>query len=405
MPGPCFDRAGMMAAVGLLFMLGYSEAKRSSDEVEMKLVSAHTRFGFKLFSELIKQDPHRNIFISPPGVMMALTMAYNGAEGQTQRVMTQTLELEGLSLPEVNHGNAALKNMLESPDSKIQLIIANSLWARKGVQFKPEFVDKNRNFYKATLTDLDFGDPNAALAINAWVKAATQNKITRAAGDKIDPATLLFLLNAIYFKGTWRLEFDKAKTAEGEFTTASGRAQKHPLMSQSGYYSYYQGKGFQAVALPYGKGQVSMYIFLPAKGSDLEEFYSRLDAKTWEEWMPQFHNSRGHIVLPRLRLNYDVDLNNALRALGMGMALDPALANFAHMCTALQRPFIQTVEHAAFVEVNEEGTEAAAVTSVGVGITAEQPTFSMVVNRPFFSVIRDSKTGLILFMGSIVEPE
>jgi serpin B len=178
------------------------------------------------------------------------------------------------------------------------------------------------------------------------------------------------------------------------------------MMSQSGRYNYYQDSNFQAVSLPYGQGRVSMYIFLPSKSSSLKKFYENLNAENWEGWMSQFSSMKGDIVLPRFKVEYEVVLNEALKALGMEVAFDKQRANFGGMCAISSgaNVFIDQVRHKTFVEVNEEGTEAAAATSVGIGITSVQPTFSMVIDRPFFLAIRDNQTGAVLFMGSIVEP-
>lgn len=214
-----------------------------------------------------------------------------------------------------------------------------------------------------------------------------------------------FLINAVYFKGKWTTQFDKKQTAEYPFYLAAGREKKHPMMSQSGKYRYYETKQFQAVSLPYGKDErLSLYIFLPSQNSNLSAFNKNLNAENWEKWMSQFRSQKGFIRLPRFKMNYDIKLNDTLKILGLGVAFGNR-ANFSGIGDNLS---ISEVKHKTFVEVNEEGTEAAAVTSVGVAPTAaipqEQP-FQMIVNRPFFCAIRDNQTSTVLFMGSIVEPQ
>ena len=380
--------------------------KSSGDALDSRLVAGNERFGFKLFAEVTKQDAGKNVFISPASVGLALAMTYNGAEGETKQAMSRSLEAQGMSLDELNRAYAQLKAALESPDPKVQLNIANSLWAKKSITFKPDFIQRDKQFYDAEVTSLDFNDPAAAATINSWVADKTKGKIDKIV-DQIDAQSILFLINAIYFKGKWTLEFDKAKTKEDTFTTGSGHQKRHPLMQQSGKYNYYEDKTFQAVSLPYGGGRVSMYVFLPKTGTSLDDFQKNLTASNWDAWMKEFVQTQGDISVPRFRVEYEIGLNEALKALGMGIAFDPARANFTGMVQTSENAFISRVKHKTFAEVNEEGTEAAAVTSVEMRVTsAMRPpkTFRMIIDHPFFFAIRDNKTGTMLFMGSIVDP-
>lgn len=386
------------------------KTQKASSVIDNRLVEANTRFGFKMFAELAKSDAGKNIFISAPSVAIALAMTYNGADSTTRDSMAAALELQGMTLDEINQANLALKTMLENPDSAVALTIANSLWARQGLPFKSDFMKRNEDSYAAQITNLDFNDPAAATTINHWVTDNTKGKILQIVDSPIDPSSILFLINAIYFKGAWTVEFDKTKTVDGRFTPLGGSGKMMPTMHQSGKYLYLQADHFQAVSLPYGKGRVSMYIFLPDENSSLAEFQHGLNAANWNQWMSQFARTEGDIALPRFKLEYDVNLNATLKALGMRIAFDPQKANFGKMfpITAAQNVFISKVKHKTFVDVNEEGTEAAAVTSVEVGITTvrEEPRhFRLVVDRPFFFAIRDNQTGTILFMGSIIDPK
>ncbi|MBD2180202.1 serpin family protein [Planktothrix sp. FACHB-1375] len=370
-----------------------------------KLVAANTNFGFKLFGQIFRQNSRENIFVSPTSVAIALSMTYNGASGTTQQAMAQTLQLQGMSLNEINQSQLALINILQNPDPKVKLSIANSLWAKKDVIFKPDFLQKSKEFYKAQVTNLDFANPNSPSIINGWVNQNTNGKIPKII-DRINPDDILFLINAIYFKGSWTKEFPKNATQQRPFTLLNGTRKQHPLMSQTGRFGYYENQSFQAISLPYGTRRLSMYVFLPKQNINLQSFYNNLTAENWEQWMNQFVSRQGTIVLPRFKLEYEVTLNQALQALGMGMAFQDR-ANFSGMTAVPAK--INQVKHKTFVEVNEEGTEAAAVTSVGVTATSvqipQQEPFRMVVDRPFFCAIRDNQTGTILFMGSIVEPK
>jgi serpin B len=374
--------------------------------VDARLVSANTAFGFKLFGEVAKQDAGKNIFISPASVGLALAMTYNGAVGETKLGMERALEIQGLHHDELNRAYGQLRQALESTDPKVELNIANSLWARKGVSFNPDFIQRDKQYYGAEVTALDFGDPASPGTINSWVSDKTKGKITHIV-DQIDAQTILFLINAIYFKGKWSIEFDKAKTKDDTFTTGAAQQKRVPMMHQSGRYNYYEGKNFQAVSLPYGAGRASLYIFLPGASSNLAEFQRNLTAANWDAWMKQFAETEGSIAVPRFRVEYEVGLNDALKALGMGVAFDANRADFSGIVQGSERAYISRVKHKTFAEVNEEGTEAAAVTSVEMRTTSArlQRTFQMVVDRPFFCAIRDNKTGTVLFVGSITDPQ
>ena len=372
--------------------------------VNPKLIAANTRFSFKLFSEVLKQDGTKNVFVSPSSVAIALSMIHNGAKGETQQAIVKALEMQGMSLSEINQANASLKTILESSDPKVQLTIANSLWAKKGVDFEPEFIQRNQKFYAAEVKSLDFADPSTLGQINGWVKKNTQGKISEIV-DRIHPDQVMFLINAIYFKGKWMNEFDKSQTTAQPFTLANGRQKQHPMMTQKDEYRYYETQRFQAISLPYGEGRTSLYVFLPKSNSSLSEFQKTLTAENWQTWMKTFSKREGSIQLPRFKMDYEIELKKSLSALGMGIAFDPSKADFSNLSSVSTR--IDEVKHKTFVEVNEEGTEAAAVTSIGIRATSAQVTvapFSMVVNRPFFCAIRDNKTGEILFMGSINDP-
>lgn len=373
-------------------------------EVNPQLVAANTRFGFKLFEEIRKRSPDKNIFISPASVAIALGMTYSGAGGETRQAMGKTLELPQLGWQEVNTANAALLASLSDADPKVKFAIANSLWANRDISFQPGFIDKIEDFYAAQISKLNFKDPAAAEQINNWVKQRTNSKIDKIV-DRIDPDAILFLVNAIYFKGTWTSPFSKASTRERPFTLLDGSQKQHPLMSRSGEYRYFENELFQAVSLPYGAGRLSLYVFLPKPGSALQTFYNRLNGQTWEQWMQQFKSRPGAVELPRFKLEYESRLDGALKALGMQVAFDRRRADFSGMTPA--RASIDRVAHKTFVEVNEEGTEAAAATGAGITATSvpTQPPFKMTVDRPFFCVIRDNKTGTLLFMGAIVNPD
>ncbi|HEY9868259.1 MAG TPA: serpin family protein [Candidatus Obscuribacterales bacterium] len=376
-----------------------------------KSQSSNVSFGLGLFAQTLAQKPGENVFVSPASVEIALAMTLNGARGETRKAMASVLGLPArASLKQINEGKAGLIAALTNPDPKVELAIANALWARKDVSFKKPFLDRNGKFYGAQCTALDFDDEQAALArINGWCSEKTRGKIPTIL-QSIPRAAILYLMNAIYFKGAWTVEFDKTATRERDFTLLSGGTRKHPAMFQSGNYRYLAGEGFQAVSLPYGSGRVSMYIILPDKGTSLAAFNKALTPENWASWMSQFRYTEGDIVLPKFKLEYETDLIPVLTSLGMGIAFDDDLADFSGMCVLPgENVKIGQVKHKTYVDVNEEGTEAAAVTSIGMvrttSIRLPRERFTMIVDRPFDCAIVDNTSGTLLFLGAIVEPK
>lgn len=379
-------------------------------QLDPRVQRATTDFGFRLFGRLVAQNQKENVVASPLSVASALAMAYNGADRETREAMADTLGFGEMTLDEVNHSYAALRNSLSRADGHVELAIANSLWAKEDVAFNPDFLGRNRQFYAAEVATLDFGDPAAPDVINRWVADQTRGKIDGIV-DEIDPLAVLFLINAVYFNGEWTVAFDEEMTRDRSFYLPDGSEKQHPMMSQMGQYQYLENDDFQAVSLPYGDGDASMYIFLPREHTGLTGFLANLGVDNWESWLDQFNNREGNIVLPKFKAEYEKSLIDPLKALGMGIAFDPRLANFDGMHDGAEELelYIQEVKHKAFIEVNEAGTEAAAVTSVGVGVTSlepeKPPRFSFIADRPFFYAIRDSKNGSIIFMGVVMDPQ
>lgn len=365
------------------------------------------RLAFKLLNQVTKEDAGKNVFLSPASLEMALAMTMNGAGGETLAAMANAIELAGLSGDEVNAANKTMADWLGQLDPKVTLETANSLWARKGVQFNPAFLVKNKESYGARVEALDFNSPSSAKTINAWVSDKTKGKISEIVTPPIDPQTILFLLNAIYFKGQWTRQFDKSKTRESDFTTASGGTKKVPMMSQSGKFKYMENDRFQAIFLPYGSEKTGMYLFLPGPAVGLPGFIQGMTPESWTQWMSRFSESEGDISMPRFKLEYEKALKDTLTAMGMGVAFTDQ-ADFSNMLVAgsPDKPFIQQVKQKTYADVNEEGTEAAAVTSVQVGVTSMPAgnRFSMVVDRPFFFAITDDTGKVILFEGALGNP-
>ncbi|NIM97312.1 MAG: serpin family protein [candidate division Zixibacteria bacterium] len=369
------------------------------------LVESDNRFGIKLFKEIVNEERDTNIFISPLSVSMALGMTYNGADGATKEAMEKTLELSGLTLEEINESYKNLINLLTQLDPKVQFDIANSIWYRDIWTPEKEFLDLCAQYFYAQVTGMDFSDPDAADIINAWVEDNTSGKIKEIVKNPIDPLIVMFLINAIYFKGAWTYQFDKDLTKDDWFYLADGSTVECKMMEQRAIYDYYLDDDFVAVDMPYGDGKFSMTIFLPDWDKNVDDLIDRLDQENYDLWISSLStpDDSFDVYLPKFKLEYSLKLNKVLAALGMGIALAQG-ADFSRMYRG-GGVWIDEVIHKTFVEVNEEGTEAAAVTCVSMTSSLPQGLTSFLVNRPFMFVIRESESGTILFIGKIVNPD
>jgi len=383
-----------------------------SRAVLRRLLTGTRDFGFDLFGQLVAQPgaASANVFISPFSIATALSMSYNGARGATAAGMAAALKLNGLSLDEVNAGYATLLPLLTGADPAVRVDIANSLWARNGSAFDPAFLRRVGAAYQAQVTDLDFGAPHAGATINAWVSAHTNGMIDSIVPDRLDPYALLYLLNAVYFKGQWTSPFEKRLTTPQPFTGAAGASKSVPMMTQRAAFSYYQGPDYQAIELAYGSGKMGMIVVLPAKGVSLAQVQARLTATGFDDVVSRLARSQGAISLPRFSVSYSAtpNLNDPLSRLGMSRAFIRDAADFSAMFASPlpAHLHISEVAHKAVMRVDEEGTTAAAVTSIGVTTAAVvRQEFSMVVDRPFFCAIREHTSGAILFIGQIADLE
>lgn len=367
--------------------------------VDTALVDADNDFGFRLFGMLAKQGSGKNLFMSPSSIALALDMVSNGARGDTRQELMQALGMKEIGMDGMNRANAALIASLKAPDPRVQLSIANALWAKPGLTIKPDFLQVSKQFYGAEVYPL-----RSEQEVNAWVSRHTNQKIKQmvSAEEVHDASTIL--IDAIYFKGLWTEPFKPTDTKPQPFTLLNGSSKMVPMMHQSSEYSYYQKNGLQAVSLPYGKQRMNMVVILPDRKADYPALLGRIHAADWKQLSTLFRRTEGTLALPRFRTEYEADLNSALKELGMKTAFQ-AGADFAGIAPGLK---IDHVKHKAFLEVTEEGTEAAAATSIHQGATAAPPSpekpFQMVVDHPFLCLIVDSDTGAVLFLGSIVDP-
>lgn len=379
-----------------------TELPRELSVAEGKLIDADNRFAFRLFREVVAQDTTEgNIFISPLSVAMALGMTYNGAAGETREAMARTLELQGLDIQEVNEAYRSLIDLLRGLDPRVEWILANSIWYRETLVPLPQFLDVNRQYFDAEVAGLDFNDPAVAARINGWVDDATRGRITEIVPDPMPMNIVMYLINAVYFKGAWTDPFDPDRTRSRPFTLASGSEVMVAMMAREQARTLPLARLDEGLIfeLPYSRGAHVMTVVLPAEGMDLGTISDGLDADRWNTWMASLDSTSVFIELPKLEFAYELTLNDVLSALGMGIALTPA-ADFSNMYQG-GGPWIDEVKHKTFVKVDEEGTEAAAATSVSM-VESLPPTIT--VDRPFFFAIRERFSGTVLFMGRVMDP-
>lgn len=398
-----------------ILLLGYScektKVEPGPNEINLTqkgkmLVESDNLFGINLFKEVLKtEDPEKNVMISPLSVSMALAMTYNGADGDTKEAMEKTLELSGFTIDEINENYKMLIDALSSVDPKVLMSIANSIWYKHTFEVEQDFINVNQNYFYAEVSPLNFYDPDAVTTINNWVADKTNDKITEIL-DAIPADAVMYLINAIYFKGIWKYEFDESDTEEKPFYLSDGTTKDVPMMVQEGSFNYFSNDILQAVEMPYGTGNYSMIILLPQSNKTPDDIIDQLTNENWNKWLSEFYEAgKVQIHLPRFKFEYKDLLNNELINMGMGIAFSSS-ADFskinpiAYLC-------ISRVIHKTFIEVNEEGTEAAAVTLVEIIVTSAggETGIHFYVNQPFIFAIKEKYTNTIIFMGRVMEPE
>lgn len=385
--------------------LNIAEGVEFGEKDYEKIVAPNNGLGFKVINE-IEADDNGNFFISPTSLLMALAMVYNGADGVTKEEIAKALQVEGINPIDVNKANASLMTMLNKDSKDMKLQVANSIWLNEEYHFQDDFSKRVKDYFNAEIEEIDITSNESPKRINNWVKDATNGKIDKMVDGPLDENLVAMLLNALYFKGDWKYPFDKKDTEKRNFSSMNGNAIQVPFMKLEEKLSYMANNEFQAIKLPYGEGEMSMTVVLPNEGVGLAEFQSTLSSEKWEDIRSGLKRMKGTILLPKFKLSYETELNGALEALGMASAFTEN-ANFSKMVEGDASLFISKVKQKTYIDVNEEGTEAAAVTGIEVDMTsapADDP-FIMDVNRPFFFVITDEETGVVLFMGAIANPE
>jgi serpin B len=334
-------------------------------------------------------------------------MAYNGADGDTKTEMENAMHLNGLTAEQINASYEMLIGALQSLDEDVVFEIANAIYYANSFSVKPGFLDINRKSYDAEVSGLNFSSPTAVETINGWVAAKTHNKI-QSIIDNLSPGDRMVLLNAIYFNGIWTNVFDEDGTKMRPFIKQNGEEKETPMMHREGTAEYTYNSLFKAVKLPYGNGQYNMIVMLPGAGKNSQNIIDELTSENWKDWDQQFEETEHVIVtMPRFKFAFKMNLNNLLKEMGMLQAFQPHSANFSKISD--EDLYISLVRHKSFIDVNENGTEAAAVTAIVIRATSAGPDeiqkIYFTVNKPFVFAITEKDTGAILFIGEVQNPE
>ena len=376
-----------------------TQLPRALTAAEVQVIGASNRFAFDLLAQANRAND--NLFLSPLSASMALGMTMNGAAGETWNQMRDMLGFGSLAEEEVNAAYKSLLELLVGLDPTVETAIGNSVWTRSGFPVDPDFLDTVREAFGAEVAELDFASTSASERINEWVTDATHGRIEDMVPDVIPDDVVMYLLNAIYFKGSWTLRFDPSETRTEPFHLDDGSTRAVPLMTLDGTLPYQENSRFQAVDLPYGGRAFAMTVLLPRQGVSVDTLTANLDAGEWEDVADGFRDEKVELFLPRFRMSYERMLNDDLAALGMVDAFDPDRADLTRL-SPVGPLFISEVKQKSWVDVNEEGTEAAAATSVGATFTSGVPVVR--ADRPFLFFIRERLSGTILFVGKFASP-
>ena len=366
-------------------------------------VARDNAFTFDLFRAVRKHSTDANVFISPLSVSMALNMTLNGAVGATADEMRAALRESGYSTADINTYCQSLREALLRADPKTTIGIANSIWYRQGATVKAPFIEANRTYYDAKVQALDFSSPTATATINGWCAQKTNNKIKEIV-KQVDPATFMYLINAVYFKGAWTTRFEKKNTRSADFHRADGSTQQVQMMYLRDTFRCASGDVCDYLEMDYGNHAFSMVIMLPKDGKTTRDVIATMDGKKWADAMQSLTLKEIPVFLPRFKAECEYPMHeHILPDMGMKLPFNSELADLSGIAdiSAFGRLFISSVIHKTFVQVDEEGTEAAAVTSIDIVGSNESSFF--IVDRPFLFVIREKSTGVILFIGEIGE--
>ena len=360
---------------------------------------ADNRFALEIFREVSAQNG-ANTFFSPLSLNMALGMLYNGASGETRTEMAEALGMADFSESEINDYYQKMSQALLKVDPLTNISIANSIWYRNGLPVKQPFIDVNKKYFDAEVKSLDFSKSDAADIINKWCADKTKNKISEIVQKPISADVMMYLINALYFKSKWELQFDKKNTKPDDFTKAGHQKKKVNMMEQTETFPYYADQNLQCVEMPYGNGAFSMVALLPANDMNIDQLVDYLDNTAWQNIVNHLQERKVWLKLPRFKIECEIPLNDPVKNVGMQRIFYGGLENISDVPLA-----VSEIKQKTFVKVDEEGTEAAAVTVItGIMDAGPGTTVQFFANRPFLYLIKEKSTGVILFIGRMDEP-
>lgn len=371
-----------------------------------EVIQTNNQFGLDLFNRIIESEEVANVMISPTSISLAMGMAYNGAETSTKAAFDSVLNYEGLTRAEVNAINRDLIKILTSNEEGNLLEIANSVWYRTNFPVYKGFIEMNKTYFDAEVKELDFASPAAIDAINNWVADKTNDKIDEIIKE-LSPEAMMVLINALYFNCLWEIEFDPDETKNETFYKEDQTAFADvEMMTTEGKFKFAATDDFTAVELPYKNGKFSMHLFLPSYGSSVDEVIGKLDGDSWLEWLEEFReHEKVQVTMPKFKFDYERSLADDLAGMGLGIAFTDA-ADFSGISEIAL--LISEVIHKTYIDVNEEGTEAAAVTAIVMELTSVGPGGGPVLirlDRPFLFAITENSSKSIVFIGKMMEPE
>ncbi|WP_346869780.1 serpin family protein [Clostridium sp. UBA5119] len=378
----------------------------SAKEVDKEVVEGNNKFAFNIFKEISKGENNKNVFISPLSISMALTMTYNGAKENTKAEMNKVLGYEGMSDDKINNSYKILHSYLENIDENIKLNVSNSIWIREGQNINKEFININKDIFGAKVDNLDFSKSSSVDKINNWIEKSTNNMIKDMLKGPIDGDVIMYLINAIYFKGQWQEPFDTNNNIIGEFTNSKGEKSEIDFMRKvaADDKTFYGEKNdFKVIKMPYDNGKVSMYAVLPKEGLNIDNFINNLNMNKWNSIKKSIGKEQEavNVSFPKFEMEYGTkELKGPLMDLGM----KNIFGDRANLSGIRENIYVSSVLHQGKIEVNEKGSEAAAATIVEVRETAmpiiDDPK-EFIADRPFVFIIEDEESGTILFMGKL----
>lgn len=401
-----FKRIWLLLATVILISCGVEEPidthpEKNLKESDKELIAKANVFGFEIFKSVNKKFFGKNVFISPLSISMALGMAYNGSAGDTREAFEGMLGFAGMDENTVNESYRNINSILPKLDKDVKFSLANSIWYRNGWVFEQSFIDLNKKYFNAEVKGLDFHSPLAPGEINNWVESKTNGKIKKLI-NVIPDEMVMYLINTIYFNAPWRFKFDKTKTVTDLFYSSEKIAINSFMMNAHREYDLYTNDGIQAVSLPYGNGSFRMLLVQP-ETMNIDEYIDKFDYNEFLDINKNLRSTKTYLFIPRFKMEFEETLNEYLKKMGLEIAFIPELADFTRIYKGPEKLYISEVKHKSYVEVNEEGTEAAAATSIGMGTTS-MPV-SLKFNKPFIFIIHDVKTNTVMFIGKMEKPE